>query len=72
MGSGGMDVEWEGLRIVRIEKWYVEREIEAGKGEGEGKGVFGECDALLVASVPARERNLDGVGLGVREGRPPL
>jgi len=77
--SGGVDVEWEGLRMVKDRKGYVGREIEAVKGEGEGVLRFygysgrvllrGGSDASLVAGVPAREKMLDGGELGVREAR---
>lgn len=80
--SGGVDVEWEGLRMVKDRKGYVGREIEAVKGAGEGVLRFygysgrvvlrGDGDASLVAGVPARETRLDRGEPGVREGMPSL
>lgn len=80
--SGGVNVKWEGMRIVKDRKGYVGREIEAVKGEGEGVLRFygysgrvvlrGDSDAAMVAGVPTREGKSNGVEPGVREGLPPL
>ena len=77
--SGGVDVRWDGMRIVRDKKGYVGREIEAVKGDGEGIFRFegysgsvtlrGDSDAW-VDQLPLRGGRVNVVEPGVREGRP--
>lgn len=83
--SGGVNVDWDGLRIVRDQKGYVWREIEAVKGEGEGILRFngysgsvtlrGDSDGW-VNNIPAREGKARSMEPdqepAVREGGPLL
>ena len=75
--AGGVDIKWDGLRIVKDKKGYVGREIEAVKGEGEGVLRFhgysghvllkGDSDAW-VNKIPVREGEAENIEPGVREG----
>ena len=79
--AGGVDIKWDGLRIVKDKKGYVGREIEAVKGEGEGVLRFhgysghvllrGDSDAW-VSKIAVREGEAEDIEPGVREGGLPV
>lgn len=64
--SGGIDVHWEGLRVVRDRKGGVSREFEAVKGDGDGvlrfKGSSGHVELSGDSDYWARQQQQGGGG----------
>ena len=48
--SGGIDVRWEGMRVVKDRKGWSRREFEAVKGTGDGVLRFKGCSGSVELS----------------------